>query len=99
VFNLVLQSYRRVSIRINIFEHVAIRTRDFTVPEDSQQRRIRNAWRPTSIKVGLNISHTLCSNVITTRFLLIIGRPRVILIHIFEKIPFSRAIPRFEISP
>jgi len=42
-------------IQINIFEHVAIRARDLTVPEDSQQRRIRNAWRSTSIKVGLNI--------------------------------------------
>jgi hypothetical protein len=79
--------------RINIFEHVAIRARDLNVSEDSQQRRIRNAWRPTSIKVGLNISHTLCSNVVTARFLLIIGRPRVILIHIFEKIPCARAIP------
>jgi len=41
--------------QINIFEHVAIRARDLTVPEDSQQRRIRNAWQQTSIKVRLNI--------------------------------------------
>jgi hypothetical protein len=81
------------STRINIFEHVAIRTRSLTVSEDSQQRGIRNAWRPTSIKVGLNISHTLRSNVVTTRFLLIISRPRVILIRIFEKILCARAIP------
>jgi len=80
--------------RFNSFEHVAIRERDPTVPEDSQQRRIRNAWRPTSPKVGLYIySHTLRSNVVTTRSFLIIGRPRVILIRIFEKIPCARAIP------
>jgi hypothetical protein len=42
-------------MRINIFEHMAIRAHDLTVPEDSQQRRIRNTWRPTSNNVGLNI--------------------------------------------
>jgi hypothetical protein len=91
-------------MRLNIFEHVAIRERDLTLPEDSQQQRIRNAWRPTFTKVGLYTyiyiySHTIRSNVVTARFFLIIGRLPVNLIHIFEKIPCARRSPRFKISP
>jgi len=81
------------STRINIFEHVTIRARGLTILQDSQQQRILNAWRSTPIKIGPNISHIMRSNVATARFSHKIGRRRVILIRIFEKIPCARPVP------
>jgi len=75
---------------------VAIRARGLTILQDSQQRRIRNALRSKSIKVGPNISHIVRSNVATARFSRIIGRRRFILIRIFKKTPCSRTIPEIQ---
>jgi len=81
--------------RINIFEY-AIRAHGLAIPQYSQLRRIRNALRSISIKLGPNISHIVRSNVGYARFSRIIGRRRVILIRIFEKIPCVRAIPEVQ---